>query len=213
MYIVSLGNVCRWLGAAGRSARRRDLPRLRRRGGPLRRQRRGARRRDRRHGRRAATARTRASTSPAWSSTPSTRCSPKAAAARCRRSSCSSFNLRDGVDPQKYGIGIKELWEVAPDKHQKGLVLHSQGWPLDSDDRRRLVPLPLRRQPRRRSASSSTSTTRIRTCRRTTSSSASRRIRRSAARSKAASGSPTARARSTKAACNRCRSSRFPAAR
>ncbi len=43
------------------------------------------------------------------------------------------FNLRDGIDPQKYGIGIKELWEVAPGRHQKGLVLHSQGWPLDSD--------------------------------------------------------------------------------
>jgi len=42
------------------------------------------------------------------------------------------YNLRDGVDPQKYGIGIKELWEVAPGKHQKGLVLHSQGWPLDT---------------------------------------------------------------------------------
>ena len=42
------------------------------------------------------------------------------------------FNLRDGVDPQKYGIGIKELWQVAPDKHKKGFVLHSQGWPLDS---------------------------------------------------------------------------------
>jgi electron-transferring-flavoprotein dehydrogenase len=42
------------------------------------------------------------------------------------------FNLRDGVQPQKYGIGIKELWEVAPGKHQKGLVAHSQGWPLDS---------------------------------------------------------------------------------
>jgi len=42
------------------------------------------------------------------------------------------YNLRDGVDPQKYGIGIKELWEVAPDKHHKGLVIHSQGWPLDA---------------------------------------------------------------------------------
>jgi electron-transferring-flavoprotein dehydrogenase len=42
------------------------------------------------------------------------------------------FNLRDGVDPQKYGIGLKELWQVAPGKHQKGLVLHSQGWPLDT---------------------------------------------------------------------------------
>jgi len=42
------------------------------------------------------------------------------------------FALRDGVDPQKYGIGIKELWQVAAGKHQPGLVLHSQGWPLDS---------------------------------------------------------------------------------
>ena len=41
------------------------------------------------------------------------------------------FNLRDGIDPQKYGIGIKELWEVAPGKHTPGLVIHSQGWPLD----------------------------------------------------------------------------------
>jgi electron-transferring-flavoprotein dehydrogenase len=43
------------------------------------------------------------------------------------------FNLRDGIDPQKYGIGLKELWQVAPGKHQKGLVMHSQGWPLDAD--------------------------------------------------------------------------------
>ena len=42
------------------------------------------------------------------------------------------FNLRDGVDPQKYGIGIKELWQVAPAQHKPGLVLHTQGWPLDS---------------------------------------------------------------------------------
>jgi len=42
------------------------------------------------------------------------------------------FNLRDGIDPQKYGIGLKELWQVAPEKHQKGLVVHSQGWPLGS---------------------------------------------------------------------------------
>ncbi|HVO90176.1 MAG TPA: electron transfer flavoprotein-ubiquinone oxidoreductase [Casimicrobiaceae bacterium] len=41
------------------------------------------------------------------------------------------FNLRDGVDPQKYGLGVKELWQVQPDRFHKGLVLHSQGWPLD----------------------------------------------------------------------------------
>ncbi|MEO8486077.1 MAG: electron transfer flavoprotein-ubiquinone oxidoreductase [Betaproteobacteria bacterium] len=42
------------------------------------------------------------------------------------------YNLRDGVDPQKYGIGLKELWQVDRSRHRKGLVLHSQGWPLDS---------------------------------------------------------------------------------
>jgi len=42
------------------------------------------------------------------------------------------YNLRDGVDPQKYGLGIKELWQVAPAQHQPGLVVHTQGWPLDS---------------------------------------------------------------------------------
>ena len=43
------------------------------------------------------------------------------------------FNLRDGVDPQKFGIGLKELWEVAPDRHVPGLVIHTSGWPLPSD--------------------------------------------------------------------------------
>jgi electron-transferring-flavoprotein dehydrogenase len=42
------------------------------------------------------------------------------------------FGLRDGVDPQKYGIGLKELWEVAPEQHHRGLVIHTQGWPLDN---------------------------------------------------------------------------------
>jgi len=42
------------------------------------------------------------------------------------------FDLRRNVGPQKYGIGIKELWQVDPAQHRKGLVLHTQGWPLDS---------------------------------------------------------------------------------
>jgi len=41
------------------------------------------------------------------------------------------FNLRNGADPQVYGIGVKELWEVTPEQHQKGLVMHTAGWPLD----------------------------------------------------------------------------------
>jgi electron-transferring-flavoprotein dehydrogenase len=43
------------------------------------------------------------------------------------------FGLRDGVGPQTYAIGIKELWEVDPAKHEPGLVIHTAGWPLDAD--------------------------------------------------------------------------------
>jgi electron-transferring-flavoprotein dehydrogenase len=43
------------------------------------------------------------------------------------------FRLREGVDPQTYGIGIKELWEVHPSQHRAGLVVHTVGWPLESD--------------------------------------------------------------------------------
>jgi electron-transferring-flavoprotein dehydrogenase len=42
------------------------------------------------------------------------------------------FALREGVDPQTFGIGIKELWEVEPSKHSPGKVVHSVGWPLDA---------------------------------------------------------------------------------
>lgn len=42
------------------------------------------------------------------------------------------FNLADGHEPQKYGIGLKELWQVDPAKHHPGLVQHSFGWPLDN---------------------------------------------------------------------------------
>lgn len=43
------------------------------------------------------------------------------------------YNLRAGADPQVYGIGLKELWEIQPGKHQRGLVIHTAGWPLASD--------------------------------------------------------------------------------
>ncbi len=43
------------------------------------------------------------------------------------------FNLRANSNPQTYGIGIKELWEVTPDKHKPGRVVHSVGWPMNMD--------------------------------------------------------------------------------
>ena len=43
----------------------------------------------------------------------------------------AKFKLDEGKDPQSYGIGIKELWEIDPARHKAGLALHSAGWPLD----------------------------------------------------------------------------------
>ncbi len=47
------------------------------------------------------------------------------------KSLIKKFGLRDGRQPQTYGIGIKELWDVDPEKHQEGTVIHTQGWPLN----------------------------------------------------------------------------------
>ncbi len=44
-----------------------------------------------------------------------------------------TFDLRKNCEPQTYGIGIKELWQVDPTKHHEGLITHSIGWPLPND--------------------------------------------------------------------------------
>ncbi len=44
----------------------------------------------------------------------------------------SHFKLAEGHEPQKYGIGLKELWEVPAERHKPGLIQHTFGWPLDS---------------------------------------------------------------------------------
>lgn len=46
---------------------------------------------------------------------------------------CDKFDLRAKSEPQTYGIGIKELWEIDPAKHKPGFIMHSTGWPLDSE--------------------------------------------------------------------------------
>lgn len=43
------------------------------------------------------------------------------------------FDLRQDAEPQTYGLGLKEIWEVAPENHKPGLVVHSVGWPLPND--------------------------------------------------------------------------------
>ncbi len=42
------------------------------------------------------------------------------------------FNLRENSDPQTYALGVKEVWEISPDKHEQGKITHSVGWPMDN---------------------------------------------------------------------------------
>ncbi len=44
----------------------------------------------------------------------------------------ANFNLREESDPQTYGLGIKEIWEIDSAKHEEGSIIHSVGWPMDS---------------------------------------------------------------------------------
>ena len=119
-------------GAAGRGAGGRDLPGLRRRRGALRREPAGC-----------AASRPAIWASARTASRPSA-ISPGSSSSRretlfaegCRGSLTKTlverFGLRDGIDPQTYAIGVKELWEAAPARHQPGLVIHTVGWPLDA---------------------------------------------------------------------------------
>ena len=45
----------------------------------------------------------------------------------------SRFRLRDGADRQVYGLGIKELWQILPENHRPGLIIHTPGWPLPAN--------------------------------------------------------------------------------
>jgi electron-transferring-flavoprotein dehydrogenase len=45
----------------------------------------------------------------------------------------SKYNLSDGHEPQKFGLGMKEIWEIDPAKHKEGTVTHTMGWPLNSN--------------------------------------------------------------------------------
>ncbi|GAC14600.1 electron-transferring-flavoprotein dehydrogenase [Aliiglaciecola lipolytica E3] len=45
----------------------------------------------------------------------------------------AKFNLDEGKAPQHYGIGFKEIWDIDPSKHQEGLVVHTAGWPLNKE--------------------------------------------------------------------------------
>ena len=116
----------------GGGARRRDLSRLPGRRS-ARRGRQGRRHRDRRHGHRPQR-RAQCQLHPrhgAARQVHDLRARARAAASPSSWSSASASNA--GRDHQKYGIGIKELWQVKPEKHRPGLVRHSMGWPLPNN--------------------------------------------------------------------------------
>ena len=78
----------------------------------------------RRHARRRATSR-------GWSCTANTCCWAKACAASPHPRRCwRNTTFRPGKTRQKFGLGMKEIWEIDPEKHKPGKVVHTMGWPL-----------------------------------------------------------------------------------
>ena len=51
----------------------------------------------------------------------------------CSESVMSHFSLRDGVQPQTYGLGVKEVWEIPESNFEAGYVQHTLGWPLQTE--------------------------------------------------------------------------------
>ena len=129
-YIVSMAQRLPLDGRAGRGAGRRDLPRhvlLRDRLG-RRRPREGRRRgrirpQRRRHAGRRVTSR-------AWNCWANMSSWPRACAARCQAGDREIRAVARDIEPQKFGLGMKEIWEIDPAKHREGTVTHTMGWPL-----------------------------------------------------------------------------------
>ena len=82
----------------------------------------------------------------AWSCAPNTRSSPKARAALSASSCSPGSSSARAASRRNSASASRSCGRSQPDKHKKGLVQHSFGWPLDGANRRRLVPLSLRRQ-------------------------------------------------------------------
>ena len=140
-YIASLGDLCRWLGRQAEALGVEIYPGLRRRrgaGGGRPRRRRGHRRHGHRQGRRSPTANYQPGMELRARYTHLRRGLPGPS----HQAADAAFRPARGRDPQTYGIGVKELWEVPAEKHKPGLVVHTIGWPLDCRHLWRVVPLP-----------------------------------------------------------------------
>ena len=129
-YIISLGNLVRWMGQQAEALGSRSFPAS-----------------PRRRCCTTTTARSRVSRPATWAS-PGRRADRQlparhgtarqihdlrrgGARGHLGKAAHRALRLDAGRDPQSYGIGIKELWEVAPDRHHPGLTVHTAGWPMD----------------------------------------------------------------------------------
>ena len=68
--------------------------------------------------------------------------SPKACGVRLAKEIIEKYKLSEGREPQKFGLGMKELWEVKPENHKQGQVTHTMGWPLGCQGRWRQLHVP-----------------------------------------------------------------------
>ena len=131
-YIISLGNLCRWLATQAEALGVEIYPgfaaaeMLYDEAGRVR----GVATGD--HGDRQATAGRPSATSPGVDLAARETLFAEGCRGSLTKTLVERFHLRDGLDPQTYAIGIKELWEMTPSQHQPGLVVHTIGWPLDS---------------------------------------------------------------------------------
>ena len=145
-YIVSLGDVCRWLAGKAEALGVEIFPGFAAIEALFDAERRGGRRRDRRHGRRQRASRSRPIQRGMELRARYTLLAEGARGSLAKQL-IARFGLDEGREPQKYGIGIKELWEVEPAKHRPRPRPAHVRLAARQPHRRRLVPLSSRREP------------------------------------------------------------------
>ena len=129
-FIVSMGNVCRWLAEQAEALGVEIYPGFAAAEVLFHDQRRRQGYRNGRNGRRRRRTAERTATCPAWNCTPAYTVFAEGCRGHLGKQLIAHFALDEGKDPQHYGLGIKEVWKVSPEKHQEGLVVHGIGWPL-----------------------------------------------------------------------------------
>ena len=130
-FVVSLGDVCRYLARKAEALGVEIYPGFAA-AEVLVRERRGRRRRHRRHGHRPRTGNHKAGFTRGMELRAKYTLLAEGARGSLSKTLIERFGLGEGREPQKFGIGLKELWQVAPEQHHAGLVQHTMGWPLDN---------------------------------------------------------------------------------